>query len=1284
MGAVQNTMNKQFEDTNIFDELKSYLEQFCRYLASLPSYYPARLDADLLHQPVYVQDYTHHPRSTSDEQRLQVQETHQAIGYFVLDDFLTQWLVQVPPWSSEVVLLGGKEYFVHPRAWNALAPRRKSIILGHAGSGKSWFLKSEGRRVAREQLHLLQSDYKSLDDFVLPIYLPVRSFSWVLEREGIALQNAITRILQQRYGLSEHFCQWMRYWLINHPSLLLLDGLEDLTPEQQRLFNAALQQFTNPRCRWLLASRMVGYRGTPFRWVDKQQRHEYELTLFHERQVERYINAWYASDEQRAWELREAIRREPFLRTLASVPQLLSWLCLLHERSGRLPSRRVPFYEAVLQLVVPALSDSKRNSDADNQDTQTLAKILETLAWRCTSQEHPWLEEFQEDTLRQHLTAILLDMGAVQEEPGILSLLTGAGGQDGLLVRTELFVEQQERACSYRFLYRPLQHYLVARYLAQQEPEQCVKLVPPDLWIDSDWQEVMALLAGCLPNATRLFYALLHEANHHLDRSLLMGRCLVEADKTLLEPTIVEFVIKQTNSLLTIPSSYQLARLSAQTMTVNTAYQTTTQQVYLILLHLHGTQIAETLLAALRRSENKVTMQCALVWALGQIGDKRAINEVLMLLRQQDDEQYNTGADTIPLRCSAIWTLGRLRAVEALDKLIQIACSASQDERVRCAAIWALGQICDERAVDALLPLLNERELLLRVAVVWALGNIGNRRCIEALLEAVDAEEQEVHDLAIDGLEKIGVSALPHLLEVVAAQRNMGGVDYSLLCLLGQLGGTKAINLLVESLEDQDVDMRKLALQELGEIGDKGVGDFLLERLKDQEEELEVRIEAAKALAKLEVNDFLPGYLHCLREQLVAKGGEEVEANNRIEVQRFLTSLGEIVIHPLLEILRINDEMLCEYAGVVLGAIGNSSVVEDLLGMLYAPDKPARVREAIIAALGEIGDPKAVGGLQRVLFDEQELVRAKAVLALGKIKGIAVADDLVAKLYDRSETVRWFAAQALVQRADAGAKGAIITYLHREIEDAGTYAKVIQALGKIGSDAEVGLLEKIALKDGVKNIVFYQAARALASIHTERAMRALLNISQVESAIKRKEAVTLLGQFQHAQALDGLIVALQDQDSNVCRAAAAALGQRGDPQAIPGLARAAQDSRPEVMWAAIDALGSIDHAQARKELQKALYSERREVRKAAAIMLGRLGDSQATEELLGVMRDDYERWLPDIRTRAIRMLWQLGDPRAMWDLFTALWDEDGELCSVSAVALAEIGIPLVIRLLHER
>ena len=118
---------------------------------------------------------------------------------------------------------------------------------------------------------------------------------------------------------------------------------------------------------------------------------------------------------------------------------------------------------------------------------------------------------------------------------------------------------------------------------------------------------------------------------------------------------------------------------------------------------------------------------------------------------------------------------------------------------------------------------------------------------------------------------------------------------------------------------------------------------------------------------------------------------------------------------------------------------------------------------------------------------------------------------------------------------------------------------------------------------------------------------------------------------------------LRDRDRHVRAAAAQALGRSGAAQAVEALIVALQEEEPQVRFYAAWALWQLADARAVAPLCAALGDGVSEVRSAAAFALGRLGDVRAVVPLCTVFRGSDRT----VRYPAAAALWEIGNAAAL-------------------------------------
>ena len=128
---------------------------------------------------------------------------------------------------------------------------------------------------------------------------------------------------------------------------------------------------------------------------------------------------------------------------------------------------------------------------------------------------------------------------------------------------------------------------------------------------------------------------------------------------------------------------------------------------------------------------------------LGMIGDVRAINSLIVALKDEDKD----------VRCSAAEALGMIGDVRAVDPLI-IALK-DEDKDVRCSAAKVMGMIGDKRAIEPLIAALKDMREIVREAAAEALGKIRDVQALKPLMAGLEDDTYAVRAEAVNALRLV-------------------------------------------------------------------------------------------------------------------------------------------------------------------------------------------------------------------------------------------------------------------------------------------------------------------------------------------------------------------------------------------------------------------------------------------------------------------------------------------------------------------------------------------------
>lgn len=168
------------------------------------------------------------------------------------------------------------------------------------------------------------------------------------------------------------------------------------------------------------------------------------------------------------------------------------------------------------------------------------------------------------------------------------------------------------------------------------------------------------------------------------------------------------------------------------------------------------------------------------------------------------------------------------------------------DPNARAVAAWTLGRLRDERAVIPLLAHLRDPDRFVRLECQEALGRIG-APAAPAMIAALG--EHDIRPYVASVLATLGDErAVDPLIE--ALQQPAWDYRWEAAEGLGQLKAVAAVGPLLQALQDRDAGVRAIAAWSLGEIGDERALTALQHATQD--EDPDVRESARKALNRLQ------------------------------------------------------------------------------------------------------------------------------------------------------------------------------------------------------------------------------------------------------------------------------------------------------------------------------------------------------------------------------------------------------------------------------------------------
>jgi len=262
----------------------------------------------------------------------------------------------------------------------------------------------------------------------------------------------------------------------------------------------------------------------------------------------------------------------------------------------------------------------------------------------------------------------------------------------------------------------------------------------------------------------------------------------------------------------------------------------------------------------------------------------------------------------------------------------------------------------------------------------------------------------------------------------------------------------------LRDLLEAEMDIKRLAVSELGKLSNKHAGPVLREALSINNPELQAEI--INALIQIEDGEVF---------SVGKRYFKHPYAGVRAACVRGLYKAGQNEAAPLLiEALKDDSMEVRNSAAMFLGWIEAKPAVPALL-QVAAADRDLRVRKSAIQALENIRDQGAVLPLIRLLHDDSKDIRNKVRVALERITGETLAvsngDDVKDRLADVNRLKEWWikkkheitngqetpAPEAAAEAAEAEAEEAV-TAEAEEAQETGRQEVAVQSqlAGKAG------------------------------------------------------------------------------------------------------------------------------------------------------------------------------------------------------------------------------------------
>lgn len=225
-----------------------------------------------------------------------------------------------------------------------LSTVQRTVVLGNPGAGKSTLSLKTCHELATRYSERLIGGRR-----LTPILVILRDYGGEKKTRSCSILQFVELTANSLYQVAPP-ARALEYLMLNGRVAVIFDGLDELLDTSYRQqVTADIESFCNlyPSVPVLVTSREVGYEQAP---LDPTRFQTYHISPFDEKQVEDYVDKWFAHEsaltlEQQRGKVAAFLEESRIVPDLRSNPLMLALMCNIYRGENYIPTNRPDVYE---------------------------------------------------------------------------------------------------------------------------------------------------------------------------------------------------------------------------------------------------------------------------------------------------------------------------------------------------------------------------------------------------------------------------------------------------------------------------------------------------------------------------------------------------------------------------------------------------------------------------------------------------------------------------------------------------------------------------------------------------------------------------------------------------------------------------------------------------------------------------------------------------------------------------------------------------------------------------
>ncbi|GAB3048543.1 NACHT domain-containing protein [Spirosoma pulveris] len=386
----------------------------------------------------------------------------------------------------------------------------KFVLLGHPGAGKTTLLKYI-------TLQNLKPDRKNIK---LPIFVSCKDFSDYISTVDLKKIDIKTdkfiKILIDYISIELSSCKFedsidfINHKLLQGEFIILFDGFDEVNQENKEIVTKSIINFTNKfnGNKYVISCRIAAFN------YDFDRFTSVELAEFMPNQIRKFIDNWFYDNYYTGVTCWEKLQNTPQLHELASLPLLLTLICIYYEEKKDFPKNRAELYNKAIRVLLKGWDDTrriKRDEIYKNLSVTKKESLFSKIAFETFKKNEIFIKE---ENLIKLVDKFILGVDYLNKE--ILdyennNIINSIEAQHGIWVMRSNGV--------YSFSHLTIHEYFVAKYIVDNIHEGILKGLVFDYILNDQWREVFLLVASMLSDINSFASYLKEKANTIISRS---------------------------------------------------------------------------------------------------------------------------------------------------------------------------------------------------------------------------------------------------------------------------------------------------------------------------------------------------------------------------------------------------------------------------------------------------------------------------------------------------------------------------------------------------------------------------------------------------------------------------------------------------------------------------------------------------------------------------------------------------------------------------------------------